>query len=194
MPALTPGVRAAVLGAWISAAKVVLFTVGSASFLAGRPAAELAWVYLGLAALAAGSAVAMAPRLERLPPARSLVRLLLASIAATLALALGLAGDVPGSSWALLILAHLYNIASEIVFWLVVAAWLPPPELRRATVWICLATALGGFAGGLAVERLLVLGPAAALTVGTLGAALGALMALRAGDRAIRPAVDELSL
>ena len=194
MPALTPGVRAAVLGAWISAAKVVLFTVGSASFLTGRPAAELAWVYLGLAALAAGSAVAMAPRLERLPPARSLVRLLLASIAATLALALGLAGDVPGSSCALLILAHLYNIASEIVFWLVVAAWLPPPELRRATVWICLAAALGGFAGGLAVERLLVLGPAAALTVGTLAAALGALIALRTGDRAIRPAVDERSV
>jgi hypothetical protein len=148
----------------------------------------LAWVYLGLAVFAAGSAVALAPRLERLPPARSLVRLLVASMAATAALALGLAFGLPGSSWALLILAHLYNIASEIVFWLVAAAWLPPPELRRATVWICLATALGGCAGGLAVERLLALGPAAALTIGAFAATLGALTALAAGERAVGPA------
>jgi hypothetical protein len=186
-------VRAALLGAWLSATKVVLFTVGSASYLAGRPAADLAWVYLGLAVLAAGTAVAMAPALERLPPVRSLARLLAASMAATAALALGLATAVPGSSWVLLILAHLYNIASEITFWLVAAAWLPPPELRRATVWICLAAALGGCAGGLAVERLLVLGLAAALAIGTLGATLGALSALVTGGRALQAGGAELA-
>ncbi len=190
----TPAARAALLGAWISAAKVVLFTVGSASFLADRPAGELAWVYLGLAVLAAGCAVAMAPRLEDMPPVQSLARLLVASMAATAALALGLALAVPGAPWALLVTAHLYNIATEIVFWLVATAWLPPPELRRAAVWICLAAALGGCAGGLAVERLLVLGPAAALAVAMAGAALGALLALSFGQRALGPVAAETAL
>ena len=66
---------------------------------------------------------------------------------------------LPGAPGLLLVLAHLYNIASEILLWLVAAAWLPAPELRRATVWIYLATALGGCVGGIAVERLLPLGP-----------------------------------
>ena len=185
--AVTPTARAALLAAWISAGKVILFTVGSASFLADRPAAEMAWVYLGLALLAAGSAIALAPWLERLQPVRSLAWLLLSGLAATAVLALGLVLGLPGTAGALLILAHLYNIASEILLWLVAATWLPAPELRRATVWICLAAALGGCGGGLAVERLLLLGEAATLVMAVFAAAMGALWALGAGERAIRP-------
>ena len=73
-------------------------------------------------------------------------------------------------------LAHLYNIGSEILLWLVAAAWLPAPELRRATVWIYLATALGGFVGGVGVERLLPFGATmACLTVTLAGTGYGAL-------------------
>ena len=183
----TAAAWAALLAAWISAGKVILFTVGSASFLADRPAAEMAWIYLGLALLAAGSAIALAPGLERLRPARSLTWLLLAGLAATAVLALGLVLGVPGTAGALLIQAHLYNIGSEILLWLVAATWLPAPELRRATVWICLAAALGGFFGGLAVERLLFLGEAATLVLAAVAAAMGTLWALAAGERAIRP-------
>ena len=74
--------------------------------------------------------------------------LLLATAALVAVAAAALALALPGGPLALLILAHLYNIASEIMLWLVAAAWLPAPELRRATVWIFLATALGGFVAG----------------------------------------------
>ena len=86
----------------------------------------------------------------------------------------------------MLILGHLYNIASEIMLWLVAAAWLPAPELRRATLWICLATALGGFLGGIAVERLLAFGPGTALLAATMTAMIGAGLWLAASNRALR--------
>ena len=77
-------------------------------------------------------------------------------------------------------LAHLYNIGSEILLWLVAAAWLPAPELRRATVWIYLATALGGFVGGIGVERLLPLGQIlACLAITLLGAGYAGLWLCR---------------
>ena len=50
-------------------------------------------------------------------------RAILVTVAAG-ALALAL----PGAPLALLVLAHLYNIASEIMLWLVAAAWLPAPD------------------------------------------------------------------
>ena len=74
--ALTRGARVAILAGAISAAKVALFAVGSGSFLAEHPAEELAWVYLGLAAIAAASALVLAPSLERARPVKALAWLL----------------------------------------------------------------------------------------------------------------------
>lgn len=184
-PALTNGVRVAILAGALSAAKIVLFAVGYGSFLAVHPAKELAWVYLGLAAIAATSALILAPRLERVRPVAATGWLLLATAVLVVGVALGLVLELPRAPLALLILANLYNISSEIMLWLVAAAWLPAPDLRRATVWICLATALGGFVGGVAAERLLDLGAAAALVVGTLAATFYAALWLAASDRAI---------
>ena len=169
----------------ISAAKVALFAVGTGSFLAEHPAEELAWVYLGLATIAATSALSLAPCLERARPVTAMAWLLLATAILVTAAAGALALALPGAPLALLILAHLYNIASEIMLWLVAAAWLPAPELRRATVWIFLATALGGFVGGVAVERLLVFGDETALLAGTLAATLYAGAWLAVSDRAL---------
>ena len=185
VPALTGGVRVAILAGAISAAKVVLFAVGSGSFLAVHPAEELAWVYLGLAAIAATGALALAPSLERARPVAAMTWLLLATTALVTLAAGALALALPGAPLALLILAHLYNIASEILLWLVAAAWLPAPELRRATVWIFLATALGGFVGGVAVERLLAFGDEMALLAGTAAAIIYAGLWLAASDRAL---------
>jgi hypothetical protein len=182
---VTGGLRVAILAGAISAAKVALFAVGSGSFLAVHPAAELAWVYLGLAAIAATTALALAPRLEQARPVRALHRLLLAAAVLTAAAGGALVLELPWAPLALLILAHLYNIASEIVLWLVAAAWLPAPDLRRATVWICLATALGGFVGGIGVERLLAFGDTTALLGATLPALLYAGLWLAAGERAL---------
>ncbi|MGE3741582.1 MAG: hypothetical protein AB7I59_18985 [Geminicoccaceae bacterium] len=165
---LTATLRVAILAGAVSALKVILFALGSGAFLADHPAAALAWVYLALAVLAAGTAVAVLPRLEQSRPAAALAMLLLATAVTVPVAALALQVGLSWAPFTLLVLAHLYNVASEILLWLVAAAWLPAPELRRATLWICLAAALGGLCGGLGAERLLPLGMPLALTSGTL--------------------------
>ena len=185
-PRLNWGLRAALLAAAISAAKVALFVVGSAAFLAEHPAHELAWVYLALAGIAAGAALALTPLLEQTRPVTAMAVLLAVAAALVAFAGLALAAALPWAPLAVLMLAHLYNIASEIVLWLVAAAWLPPPELRRATAWIFLATALGGFVGGIAVERLLVLGLPTALVLVSLAALLHAGLWLAWSARAAR--------
>ncbi len=184
-PRLTATVGATVLAAAISALKVILFALGSGAFLAEHPASALAWVYLVLAVLAAGPAVAVLSRLERSDPASALAVLLGTTAAAVPVAALALHFGLAWAPSVLLVLAHLYNIASEILLWLVAAAWMPAPELRRATLWICLATALGGLGGGLGAERLLILGTPPALIIGTLATAALTGLWLHASRRAL---------
>ena len=120
------------------------------------------------------------PYLERSRADRALGWLLALTAAATLLVATASVAGLPWTAAPLLIVAHLYNIASEIMLWLVAAAWLPPPEVRRATVWIYVATALGGVVGGVGVERLLPFGPSLAVTAITLAAFGYAALWLRA--------------
>ncbi|MGH6885719.1 MAG: HEAT repeat domain-containing protein, partial [Geminicoccales bacterium] len=98
----------------------------------------------------------------------------------TAALRLPLALGVPGVSFALLASATAFEIILDIVFWVVVAAYLNAFEFRRATPLVYMAFALGGAAGG-AVARvgagvlapadlLVLLLPLAALVVVQLGA------------------------
>lgn len=115
----------------------------------------------------------------------ALGRLLGASMLIVPSAALLLVFDAPGAALGVLVLAHLYNIASEILLWLVAAAWIPAPELRRSTLWICLATALGGLVGGIGAERLLPLGAPAALGAGALAATAYAALWLRACRQAL---------
>ena len=44
---------------------------------------------------------------------------------------------------------HLYEIATDIVFWLVVGLYLTSFDLRRATPWLLAAMAAGGLVAGL---------------------------------------------
>ena len=195
-PGLTPTVRISIIAGALSAAKVALFAVGSGVFLGAYEARGLAWLYLGLALLAGSSTLLLVPYLERSRADRAMGWLLaLAAMATMLAVAAGVAG-LPWNAASLLMVAHLYNISSEILLWLVAAAWLPPPEVRRATVWIYVATALGGVVGGVGVERLLPLGPALAATVTTLAALGYAALWLRASsglatEREMRGAVED---
>ncbi|MFO1048068.1 MAG: hypothetical protein U1E52_09245 [Geminicoccaceae bacterium] len=182
---MTACVRVSVLAAAVSAVKVALFALGNGAFLASHPASDLAWVYLVLAALAACGAVTLLPALERARPGPALAGLLLAMVAAGPVAGLALGLELAGAPFALLVLAHLYNIASEILLWLVAAAWIPAPELRRATLWICLATAAGGFGGGVGAERLLGCGLSVGLALGTVLTAAFAWLWLRECRRAL---------
>ncbi|MFL5333446.1 MAG: hypothetical protein ACJ8H8_09770 [Geminicoccaceae bacterium] len=167
-PGLTPTVRISIIAGALSAAKVALFAVGSGVFLGAYEARGLAWLYLGLALLAGSSALLLVPHLERSRADQALGWLLALTAGATLLVVTASVAGLPWTAALLLIVAHLYNISSEIMLWLVAAAWLPPPEVRRATVWIYVATALGGVMGGVGVERLLPFGPNLAVTVITL--------------------------
>ena len=172
--------RLALIALAVSAAKVGLFAVAGSAFLAAYGAEGLPWCYLALALLAASTALLLAPRLERACAVRTLCGLLLAMALIGSAVCGLLAFDLPGVPALLLVLAHAYNIASEILLWLLAAAWLPPPDLRRAQLWTCLSTALGGFAGGLLAERLVSVSPALAGAAATLmGCLYGALLLRR---------------
>lgn len=171
--------RLAGVAACVSAAKVALFAVGSSAFLAAHGAAGLGWFYALLAALAASSSLLLAPQLERRCAARALFGLLLATALLAPAAGVAVALGAPGAAAGLLLLGHVFNIASEILLWVVAAAWLPVPDQRRATTWIYLATALGGFAGGLATERLLAFGSGTACAAVAVAASLAAALWLR---------------
>lgn len=171
--------RLAIVAASLSAAKVALFAAGGSAFLAAHGAAGLGWFYLALAIVAASVAVFMAPRLERGCPVLMLLRLLAGSAVLALAATGLLACGWPPAGALLLLLAHIYSIGSEILFWMLAALWLPAPDLRRATVWIYLAAALGGFIGGVATERLVAFGPAGACALITVLAACHGLFWLR---------------
>lgn len=167
-PELFATVRLAILAGCISAAKVALFAIGGSAFLTAHGAGGLAWFYVVLALLASSTAILVAPHLERGCCVTAMLILLTATAALSVMAGAMLAASVPGAGAALLMVAHIYNIGSEILLWVIAATWLRPPDLRRATVWIYLATALGGFVGGIGAERLLVLGPAAACVLVTL--------------------------
>lgn len=192
-PVIYATLRLAIVAGCVSATKVALFAIGSSAFLATYGAAGLPWFYIALAILAASASLVLAPLLERGCPVIGMLGLLGATAVLVLAVAAGLALGVPGAPAALLLLGHVFNIASEILLWVMAAAWLPVPDLRRGTVWIYLATALGGFAGGVGAERLLVLGPAVACAtislLGSLYAGLWLKRSLALPDRgSARPA------
>ncbi len=65
-------------------------------------------------------------------------------------LRLPIALDLPAAYFAVLASAHIYEIVLDIVFWVVVAAFLDTIELKRGTPLIYMALATGGVAGGLA--------------------------------------------
>ena len=74
---------------------MALFAVGGGAFQA-EPGAGLAWVYLGLAAIAATSALVLAPSLERARPVKALAWLLVVAASLVIVVAGALVLAVPG--------------------------------------------------------------------------------------------------
>lgn len=168
------------LAATLAAAKVLLSTIGVAAFVAEQGAAGLPSFYVGFAPVAILLSFGLSGVIDRAPKARLAQVTFAVLLIGTAALRLLLALEVPGLSFALLASATAFEIILDIVFWLVVAAYLDAFELKRATPLVYMALALGGAAGGalallganalLPADLLLLLLPLAGLIVVQFGA------------------------
>jgi hypothetical protein len=168
------------IAATLAAAKVLLSTIGVTLFVAEQGAAGLPPFYLAFAAIAILLSFGLSAIIDRAPKVRLAQITFAGLLVGTAALRLLLALDVPGVSFALLASATAFEIILDIVFWVVVAAYLDAFEFRRATPLVYMALALGGAAGGVGArvaagylppaDLLLLLPPLAALVVAQFGA------------------------
>lgn len=166
--------RLCLIAAGISAAKIGLFAIGSSALLEASGIADLPMFYLGLAGTAGLIALALAAQAQKRHPIDVLAVILIGIAAFAACIPPMLALGRPGAI-ALLSAAHLFNIVTEILLWLVAARWLPPPELRRVTMWVFLAYSFGGLIGGIATHALLEFGAGIACGSVAMGGALVAL-------------------
>jgi hypothetical protein len=168
------------IAATLAAAKVLLSTVGVTLFVAEQGAAGLPPFYVVFAAVAIVLSFGLGAIIDRAAKVRLAQITFAGLLVGTAALRFLLMLDVPGVSFALLASATAFEIILDIVFWVVVAAYLDAFEFRRATPLVYMALALGGAAGG-AIARmgagsmppadlLLLLPPLGALAVAQFGA------------------------
>jgi hypothetical protein len=167
------------IAATLAAAKVVLSTIGVTMFVAEQGAAGLPPFYVAFAAIAILLSFGLSSIIDHAPKVRLAQITFAGLLVGTAALRLLLALDVPGVSFALLASATAFEIILDIVFWVVVAAYLDAFEFRRATPLVYMALALGGAAGGVVArvgagylppaDLLLLLPPLAALVVVQFG-------------------------
>jgi hypothetical protein len=167
------------IAATLAAAKVLLSTIGVTLFVAEQGAAGLPPFYVAFAAIAILLSFGLGSIIDRAPKVRLAQIIFAGLLVGTAALRLLLALNVPGVSFALLASATAFEIILDIVFWVVVAAYLDAFEFRRATPLVYMALALGGAAGGVVArlgagylppaDLLLLLPPLAALVVVQFG-------------------------
>ena len=136
------------LAVTLSVAKVILSTLGVALFLVKEGAQALPLFYLLLAVVAIVLSAAAGGVIDRLPRILLGQLAFLGALLGAASLRLLIALEVPAVYYAVLASAHLYEIVLDIVFWVVVAAFLDTIELRRGTPLIYMALAAGGAAGG----------------------------------------------
>ena len=176
-----PAARARCVGhflasaATLSAGKVLLSTIGVTLFVAEQGAAGLAPFYVAFAAIAILLSFGLSSIIDRTPKVRLAQFIFAGLLVGTAALRVPLALEVPDVSFALLASATAAEIVFDIVFWVVVAAYLDGFEFKRATPLVYMALALGGAAGGVVArvgagllappDLLLLLLPIAALVV-----------------------------
>ena len=141
------------IAATLAAAKVLLSTIAVTLFVAEQGAAGLPPFYVAFAAIAILLSFGLGSIIDRAPRVRLAQIIFAGLLVGTAALRILLALDVPGVSFALLASATAFEIILDIVFWVVVAAYLDAFEFRRATPLVYMALALGGAAGGV-VARL----------------------------------------
>ncbi len=159
----------------LAAAKVLLSTIGVTLFVAEQGAAGLPPFYAAFAAVAILLSFGLSSIIDRVPKVRLAQIVFVGLLVGTAALRVPLALEVPGVSFALLASATAAEIIFDILFWVVVAAYLDGFEFKRATPLVYMALALGGAAGGVVArvgagalapaDLLLLLPPMAALVV-----------------------------
>lgn len=183
-------VRLALVAGLLSAGKVLLYTTGTTLFLARDGIAGLPLLYVALAVLATLVSIGLGRIVDRVPGGRLLPGLALAIGLVVAGLLLGLALGLEGAPLALLLTAHLYDIVTDIVFWVLAAAFLDNLRLRRLTTRLYIAIALGGSTAGILAERaLLWLQPQQLIAPVILLATLAALVLW---PLAVPRAVDDL--
>jgi Cyclic nucleotide-binding domain len=168
------------IAATLAAAKVLLSTIAVTLFVAEQGAAGLPPFYIAFAALALVLSFGLSAIIDRAAKVRLAQVTFAGLLLGTAALRLLLAFEVQGVGFALLASATAFEIILDIVFWVVVAAYLDAFEFRRATPLVYMALALGGAAGGVVArvgagylapaDLLLLLPPLAALVVAQFGA------------------------
>ena len=143
-----------VLAFTLAAAKVMLSTLGVALFLVKEGPEQLPLFYVLLALVSIVLSAAASGLVDRVPKMALGQTVFLATVVAAAALRLPIALDVPAVSYCVLASAHVYEIVLDIVFWVVVAAYLDVIELKRGTALIYMALAAGGVAGGVLTSAL----------------------------------------
>ena len=151
----SPILRLAIVAALLSAGKVLLYTAGTTLFLSRQGIDALPALYLTLAVIATCVSLLLAAVIDRATPAWLLPGLAVLVALAIGALLVGLAVDWELVPAAILITAHVYDIVTDIVFWLLAAALLDNLRLRRHTPRLFIAIAVGGSVAGIIAERAL---------------------------------------
>ena len=151
----SPIVRLTIVAALLSAGKVLLYTAGTTLFLSRQGIDALPALYLTLAVIATGVSLLLAAVIDRATPAWLLPGLAILVALAMSALLVGLGVDWELVPAAILIAAHVYDIVTDIVFWLLAAALLDNLRLRRHTPRLFIAIAVGGSVAGIIAERAL---------------------------------------
>ena len=136
------------LAVTLAAAKVILSTAGVSLFLAKEGPEQLPLFYVLLAAVSILLSAGFGGVVDRVPRITLGQAMFLGTLLGAASLRILIALQLPAVSYALLASAHLYEIVLDIVFWLVVAAFLDVIELKRGTAFIYMALAAGGVAGG----------------------------------------------
>ena len=136
------------LAVTLAAAKVILSTAGVALFLAKQGPEQLPPFYVLLAAVSILLSAGFGGIVDRVPRITLAQVAFLGTLLGAASLRVLIALQLPAVYYAVLASAHLYEIVLDIVFWLVVTAFLDVIELKRGTAFIYMALAAGGVAGG----------------------------------------------
>ena len=124
------------LAATLSVAKVILSTIGVALFLAKQGPQQLPLFYVLLALVAIALSVASGGVVDRLPRIALGQIAFLGVLLGAASLRLLIALEVPAVYYAVLASAHIYEIVLDIVFWLVVAAFLDAIENAALLIFL----------------------------------------------------------
>ncbi|WGF90598.1 HEAT repeat domain-containing protein [Marinivivus vitaminiproducens] len=180
------------LAASLSAAKALLYTSGTAVLLARTGVETMPVFYVLLAAVAVLVSVGFSGVVDRIEPMRLFQSTLLIILALTGLLRLATALDSPITHFAALASAHLYDMITDIVFWVAAARFLTSYDLKRATPWLYLGIAGGGAVGGLLAGLLSQVLAPEDLLLAVPPFVLAALVQLRVAGRRLEPVPDAL--